>query len=217
MHPIQAQLVLIAADDVHLEALLEWPPAPKGLVVFAEGGVSTRHNPRHHHVAKALHTHGMATLLPDLMTLAEDLDYQTHFDIPLLTHRLLVATRWTMQNENTRSLRLGYFGANTGATAALHAAAGLGAEIHAVVSRGGRPDLAGHHDLAKVSAPTLLLVGALDEEGVALNEAACAHLPSTKRLSVIGGAGHLFDEAGALDTVAEQTTDWFTQHLLAPH
>lgn len=209
-----AQLVRIPADDAHLEGLLELPAEAPGIVLFAHGSGSSRHSPRNNYVARVLHEHGIGTLLLDLLTLSEDLDYHTRFDIALLTHRLLLATGWVRQHTPpSRHLTLGYFGASTGAAAALQAAAALGDEVQAVVSRGGRPDLAGHHDLARVQAPTLLLVGSRDEEVLELNQAAFDHLHCDKLLSVIPGATHLFEEAGTLEEVARQAADWFKRYL----
>ena len=213
MKPTYAQLVHIKVDDVHIEGMLELPPEPQGIVLFAHGSGSSRHSPRNNYVARVLHDKGIGTLLMDLLTVAEDLDYHTRFDIPLLTHRLLVATRWARLFEATRQLPIGYFGASTGAAAALQAAAALGKDIRAVVSRGGRPDLAGSHDLAKVKSPTLLLVGGRDEDVIELNREAYSRLPCTKELSIIHGATHLFEEAGTLEEVARQAAVWFGLYL----
>jgi len=208
------QLVRIPADDVHIEGMLELPADAQGLVLFAHGSGSSRHSPRNNFVAQVLHNKGIGTLLLDLLTLAEDLDYQTRFDITLLTHRLLVATYWVkLHTPPSRQLSIGYFGASTGAAAALQAAAALGEDIHAVVSRGGRPDLAGSHELAKVKAPTLLLVGSRDEEVLELNREAYAQLSCHKELSIVPGATHLFEETGALEKVADQAATWFSQYL----
>ncbi len=210
--PIQ-ELLRIPADDAHIEGMLELPADAKGLVLFAHGSGSSRHSPRNAHVARALHAQGSGTLLLDLLTLTEDLDYHTRFDIGLLTHRLLVASAYVMQHTPaSRHLPIAYFGASTGAAAALQAAAALGDEVQAVVSRGGRPDLAGAHELAKVRAPTLLLVGGADTEVLELNRAAYAKLHCEKELSVIPDATHLFEEPGALDEVARQAADWFGRH-----
>lgn len=206
-------LLRIPADDVHIEGLLELPADARGLVLFAHGSGSSRHSPRNNHVARLLHAQGSGTLLLDLLTLGEDLDYHTRFDIPLLTHRLLVASAYVMQHTPaSRHLPIAYFGASTGAATALQAAAALGEEVQAVVSRGGRPDLAGAHELAKVRAPTLLLVGGADPEVLTLNRAAHARLQCKKELSVIPDASHLFEEPGALDEVARQAAQWFSQH-----
>lgn len=210
--PIE-RLVRIRADDVQIEGLLALPFQAQGVVLFAHGSGSSRHSPRNTAVARVLCDRDLGTLLLDLLTVEEDLDYQTRFDIPLLTQRLLLATRWVRSQPLTRSLPIGYFGASTGAAAALQAAAELGEEVAAVVSRGGRPDLAGNLALAKVKAPTLLLVGSLDKEVLELNRAAYARLPCSKELSIIPGATHLFEEAGTLDAVAEQATAWFSRHM----
>ncbi|KRH99362.1 hydrolase [Curvibacter sp. PAE-UM] len=207
------ELLRIPADDVHIEGLLELPTGAHGLVLFAHGSGSSRHSPRNTHVARVLHAQGSGTLLLDLLTLSEDLDYHTRFDISLLTHRLLLATGWVrLHTPASRHLPLGYFGASTGAAAALQAAAALGEDIQAVVSRGGRADLAGAHELAKVRAPTLLLVGGADSEVLQLNRVAYGKLQCEKELSVIPDATHLFEEPGALDEVARQAADWFGRH-----
>jgi putative phosphoribosyl transferase len=213
MNATHEELVLIPVDDVHMEAMLALPPGARGIVLFAHGSGSSRHSPRNNYVARVLHGQRIGTLLLDLLTLAEDLDYQTRFDIDLLTHRLLVATRWVKLQGATRNLPIGYFGASTGSAAALQAAAALGKDVQAVVSRGGRPDLAGHHDLAKVSAPTLLLVGGQDEEVLTLNHDAYARLSGTKELIVVPGATHLFEEPGTLEEVATQAAAWFSRYL----
>jgi len=207
------ELLSIPADDVHIEGMLELPADARGLVLFAHGSGSSRHSPRNSYVAKVLQARGTGTLLLDLLTLSEDLDYQTRFDIGLLTHRLLVATRFVrLHTPASRHLPVGYFGASTGAAAALQAAAALGDEVQAVVSRGGRPDLAGAHDLAKVQAPTLLLVGGADTEVLQLNREAYARLHCEKELAVIPGATHLFEEPGTLEEVARQAAGWFERH-----
>lgn len=213
MTSTSAQLIHLPVDDVHTEGLLTLPAHPVGLVLFAHGSDSSRHDPHNTPVILALHARQVGTFVLDLLSLAEGLDYQTRFDISLLTHRLLLCTGWARLHAPTQSLRLGYFGSHTGAAAALQAAAALGDEVGAVVSRGGRADLAGPHDLAKVTTPTLLLVGERDVDGLELNHAACALLTCTKALSIIPGASHLFEEPGALDHVAQQTAQWFSQHL----
>lgn len=207
------ELLRIPVDDVHIEGLLDLPADARGLVLFAHGSDSSRHSPRNSHVARALHTQGSGTLLLDLLTLGEELDYRTRFDIPLLTHRLLVATRFVrLHTPASRHLPIAFFGASTGAAAALQAAAALGEDVQAVVSRGGRADLAGPHALAKVRAPTLLLVGGADGEILQLNREACAKLSCEKKLSVIPDATHLFEEPGALEDVARQAAGWFARH-----
>lgn len=210
---MSSELLRIPADDTHIEGLLELPAQARGLVLFAHGSGSSRHSPRNAHVARVLHAQGTGTLLLDLLTLVEDLDYHTRFDISLLTHRLLIATAYVMLHTPAgRHLPIAYFGASTGAAAALQAAAALGDQVQAVVSRGGRPDLAGTHELAKVTAPTLLLVGGADTEVLALNREAYARLRCEKELVVVPGASHLFEEAGALDEVARQAAAWFSRH-----
>lgn len=206
-------LLEIPADDVHIEGMLELPADARGLVIFAHGRGSTRHSPRNNHVARVLQSHGSGALLLDLLTLAEDLDYQTQFDITLLTHRLLVATAWVLQHTpGTRHLPLAYFGAGTNAAAVLQAAAAMGPDIQAVVARGGRPDLAGSHELAKVKSPTLLLVGADDSEVMDFNRQAYASLHCEKEFTLIPGAGHLFEEPGTMDALSLQAADWFKRH-----
>jgi putative phosphoribosyl transferase len=207
------RVVSIPVDDVHIEGMLQLPPKAQGLVLFAHGSGSSRHSPRNNFVARELHAQHLGTLLLDLLTVSEDLDYQTRFDIPLLTHRLIAATRWALLDPATKRLPLGYFGASTGAAAALQAAAAIGPQIRAVVSRGGRPDLAGHHDLAHVQAPTLLLVGGHDMDVLGLNRDAFARLHCEKELSVVPGATHLFEEPGTLEEVSRQAAAWFRHHL----
>ncbi len=207
------KLVHIPVDNVHIEGMLELPQNAQGIVLFAHGSGSSRHSPRNNYVARVLRNGGMGTLLMDLLTPEEDMDYQTRFDIPLLTNRLLAATRWLKNDKQTQSLPVGYFGASTGAAAALQAAALLGNEINAVVSRGGRPDMAGVEDLNRVACPTLLLVGGLDDIVIELNQAAYSHMHCIKQLTIIPGATHLFEEPGTLEEVASLACEWFKQHL----
>jgi putative phosphoribosyl transferase len=214
MHSHVEQLVRIPVDELHIEGMLELPPNAQGIVLFAHGSGSSRLSPRNNYVARMLRDRGIGTLLLDLLTISEDMDYQTRFDIPLLTHRLRVATRWVKQYQPTRHLPIGYFGASTGAAAALQAAAALGEGVSAVVSRGGRPDLAGSDELARVKSPTLLLVGGFDNEVIELNREAYTWLTCTKELSIIPGATHLFEETGTLEEVARQASAWFNQHLM---
>lgn len=213
LQPVLEQLVHIPVDGTHIEGMLVLPTHAQGIVLFAHGSGSSRHSPRNNFVARELHAQHLGTLLLDLLTVAEDLDYQTRFDIPLLTHRLLVATRWVLQHAPTQRLPIGYFGASTGAAATLQAAAAVPDLIKAVVSRGGRPDLAGAHDLARVAAPTLLLVGGHDPEVLELNHEALQRLPCTKDLVVVPGATHLFEEPGTLEEVARLAASWFSHHL----
>jgi len=208
------QLVLIPADWVTLEGALAVPAETQGVVVFAHGSGSSRHSPRNTFVAQVLQTAGLGTLLLDLLTREEDATYETRFDIDLLTRRLVAATRWLREQPRTRSLGLGYFGASTGAAAALQAAAALGSVIGAVVSRGGRPDLA-RSALDRVQAPTLLIVGGEDHVVIDLNQQAYARLQGEKQLVIIPGAGHLFEEPGTLQEVARLASQWFVRYLRA--
>lgn len=207
------QLVHIPADHVSLEGMLELPENPQGVVLFAHGSGSSRLSPRNNYVAGVLRASGVGTLLIDLLTSQEDLDYETRFDIPLLTRRLLAATRWLQSDSRTRGLPIGYFGASTGAAAALQAAAAQGENIAAVVSRGGRPDLAGEDALGRVRCPTLLIVGGSDDVVIELNQQADALLQCPKELVIIPGATHLFEEPGTLEEVARLAAQWFRRHL----
>ena len=216
MHAATEQLVRIPVDAGLIEGALECPPDSQGLVLFAHGSGSSRHSPRNNHVARVLRERGLATLLVDLLTPEEDRVYATRFDIPLLTQRLLDVTDWSRRQPATALLPMGYFGASTGAAAALSAAASQGAGIRAVVSRGGRPDLAPARDLARVQCPTLLLVGACDEEVLALNRCAAAHMPGPTHLTIVPGATHLFEEPGTLEAVARTAAEWLTHHPLVP-
>jgi putative phosphoribosyl transferase len=205
--------VTIPADGAELHGDLRLPPAPSGLVIFAHGSGSSRLSPRNIQVAAALTAAGLATLLFDLLTDAEEADRRNVFDIPLLAGRLVAATGWARRETELSGLPVGYFGASTGAAAALCAAADLGDDIRAVVSRGGRPDLAAPR-LAAVTAPTLLIVGGDDQVVVQLNEQAIAALHCPKQLVVVAGATHLFEEPGALEEVAKLAGRWFTGHLV---
>jgi dienelactone hydrolase len=196
-----------------MEGMLEVPLDALGIILFAHGSGSSRLSPRNNYVAGVLREAGLATLLLDLLTPREDQVYQTRFDITLLTQRLHTAANWLRQSGDTSSLPLGLFGASTGAAAALQVAAIIGPAVGAVVSRGGRPDLAGRSALAKVTAPTLLVVGGLDDVVIDLNKAAYAELQCEKQLLIIPGATHLFEEAGTLEKVAELARDWFLRHL----
>lgn len=208
--------VRIPIDGARLEGRLTIPPNPRGLVIFAHGSGSSRHSPRNQYVASVLHEAGLATLLFDLLTEAEDaIDARTahlRFDIPLLASRLVAATDWARQDRDTRSLDLGYLGASTGAAAALVAAAERPDVVHAVVSRGGRPDLA-EASLGDVQAPTLLLVGGLDGEVLTLNRETLYFLGCEKLLEVVPEATHLFEEPGTLDQAAASAAKWLTNHL----
>lgn len=206
-------LVHIPAGPVAIEGMLEIPGHAVGLVLFAHGSGSSRHSPRNNFVAGALRAAGVGTLLMDLLTPEEDTDYSRRFDIGLLTRRLLDAARWAGEQDATKRLPLGFFGASTGAAAALEAAAALGDRTRAVVSRGGRPDLASAQALAAVSAPTLLLVGGYDDGVIDLNQQAYDQLHCKKEMVIVPGATHLFEEPGTLETVAAHAAGWFAEYL----
>ncbi len=216
IRPCLVRDVRIDVDNVSLAGTLTIPENARSIVLFVHGSGSSRHSPRNRFVAEVLQAKGMATLLFDLLTAGEeDIDRRTgslRFDIDLLTRRLIGATAWTNRNPLTQGLRIGYFGASTGAAAALAAAART-QSVAAVVSRGGRPDLAGD-SLGRVLAPTLLLVGGRDETVLELNRLALAQLHSRqKQLVVIPGATHLFEEPGTLEEVARTAAEWFARHL----
>ncbi len=210
--------VRVAAGPVMLEGDLAVPPGARGIVLFAHGSGSSRFSPRNRAVAAALREAGLATLLIDLLTSQEEaLDAYTaqyRFDIRLLADRLGHATVWLGQEPTTRGLPLGYFGASTGAAAALIAAAEHPDVVRAVVSRGGRPDLAGPY-LSRVQAPTLLIVGGNDVPVIELNRQAAAQLRAEHQLVIVPGATHLFEEPGALEEVARLARDWFLRYLPA--
>jgi putative phosphoribosyl transferase len=201
-----------AAPGLELAGDLRLPESAAGLVIFAHGSGSSRMSPRNRQVAESLNQAGFATLLFDLLTTEEELDRAKVFDIDLLGERLLVVTRWAQGDPDLGDLPIGYFGASTGAAAALSAAARLGSEIRAVVSRGGRPDLAAE-SLEKVASPTLLIVGGADWQVLELNEQAARLLRCEHEVAVVPGATHLFEEPGALERVAELAADWFSRHL----
>ena len=206
--------IQIATDSVLLEGTLALPEHVKDLVVFAHGSGSSRFSPRNTFVARILQQANIGTLLMDLLTREEDTLYATRFDIDLLTNRLLLATHWLQEQPEMKHLVTGYFGASTGAAAALKAAAISGSSIGAVVSRGGRPDLA-EEVLGEVRSPTLLIVGGNDEIVLQLNRAAFAKLTCKKDFTVVPGATHLFEEPGALEEVARLATAWFQRYLLS--
>ena len=195
-----------------LEAILGIPAAAKGVVIFAHGSGSGRLSPRNNYVAAKLRGAGLATLLLDLLTPEEERDRRNVFDMSLLAARLRSAREWAASDPSTSALRPCYFGASTGAGAALLAAAG-DESVAAIVSRGGRPDLAGGRALAEVTAPTLLIVGGLDRVVIDLNQAACDAMRCERRLVIVPGATHLFEEPGTLDRVVEHARDWFLAHL----
>jgi len=206
------QLVHIFAEGVTLEGLLVIPVMAQGMVLFAHGSGSSRHSPRNTYVAQILQRGGFGTLLLSLETPAEAGAYGPRFDIELWAMRLIAATRWLQAQPLAQDLTLGYFGAGTGAAVALTAAATLGPVIRAIVSRGGRPDLAGVA-ITRVQTPTLLLVGSLDAVVLAFNQRAYARLPADKQLVIIPAATHLFEEPGALEEVAWRALQWFARYL----
>ncbi|MFH5832674.1 dienelactone hydrolase family protein [Halalkalibaculum sp. DA384] len=203
----------IPADDVMLKGDIVVPDNSKGLVIFSHGSGSSRLSPRNRFVAYTLETQGFATLLFDLLTEKEDLNYQTRFDIDLLTQRLVKATEWLKSQQDYKQLNAGYFGASTGAASALRAAAVLGPEVvKAVVSRGGRPDLA-ERVLESVKSPILLLAGELDTPVIKLNQQAFKKMRCIKKLTIIPGASHLFEEPGTLEEVTRHANEWFLKYL----
>lgn len=203
--------VTILAGEMKLPGELVLPRNATSLVIFAHGSGSSRMSPRNRQVAKNLQEQGMGTLLFDLLSLEEDV-FPARFDIELLSERLVNATLWVIRNPNLRHLRIGYFGASTGAAAALFAAASMGSTVRAVVSRGGRPDLA-QPVLRRVTAATLLIVGSLDYDVLELNREAYTHLNQPKQLLIVPGATHLFEEPGKLEEVARYASEWFRKYL----
>ena len=208
--------IFIPSGRVRLEGELNIPAKAAGIMLFAHGSGSSRHSPRNKYVARTLHDSSIGTLLFDLLTEEEEDEekYTRHlrFDIAMLAKRLVDATRWTRTQEEARTLPLGYFGSSTGAAAALVAAAELGEQVAVVVSRGGRPDLAGS-SLDKVKAPTLLIVGGRDEQVINLNWGAYGQLRCEKKLELVNRATHLFEEPGALEEVARLAAEWFKKHF----
>lgn len=208
------QLINIVADGVGIEGMLELPQKTSGMILFAHGSGSSRLSPRNNYVASVLRDAGLGTLLLDLLTAGEDQTYETRFDISLLTQRLEAALLWLRQPDGELAgLPVGLFGASTGAAAALRVAARQPQAVQAVVSRGGRPDMAGADVLARVKAPTLLLVGGLDDVVIELNKAAYERMQGERQLRIVPDATHLFEEPGALESVAQMAADWFLFHL----
>lgn len=205
-------LVKIRSDSVTLEGALVIPRGSDSLVIFAHGSGSSRLSPRNNYVAKVLREAGFATLLFDLLTEEEDMTYENRFNIDLLAERLIGATRWIKNYPQGRGMIVGYFGASTGAAAALQAAAKIGKGIGAIVSRGGRPDLADPY-LSKVLAPTMLIVGERDHFVIKLNEDAFQKISAEKEFAIVHRASHLFEEPGTLEEVARLATGWFVKHL----
>lgn len=206
------EAVYVDADGLRLEGSLAIPEGAAGLVLFAHGSGSSRLSPRNNYVAGVLRGAGLATLLFDLLTGEEDRDYERRFDIGLLARRLAAAASWVAGRDRTRGLKIGFFGASTGAAAALEASCEAPEEVSAIVSRGGRPDLAWAH-LARVTAPTLLIVGGRDIEVIEMNRSAYEELRCEKEMAIVPGATHLFEEAGTLEEVAALAARWFKKYL----
>lgn len=204
--------VKIKIDSIIIEGELVIPKDAQGLVIFAHGSGSSRFSPRNNYVAKVLQKANLGTLLVDLLTKEEDAKYETRFDIDLLAKRLMAITQWLRENNDTKKLKLGYFGASTGAAAAIKAAAKETYNVSAVVSRGGRVDLA-DLQLPQLQAPTLLIVGENDDFVIEVNELAFKKINCSKQFSIIKNATHLFEEPGALEEVARQTAEWFSKYL----
>lgn len=205
--------VEIAINHINLPGSLFLPLKAKQLVIFAHGSGSSRFSPRNLLVAEYLYGQGIASLLFDLLTEEEDLIYENRFDIELIAKRLVEATKWLLKQSETKNFKFGYFGASTGAAAALEAAVKLSDKIEAVVSRGGRPDLAMPY-LSKVKAPTLLIVGGWDEAVIELNKEAYSALTGIKKMVVIPEATHLFEEEGKLEEVAKEAAIWFKKYCV---
>lgn len=206
--------VRIPSGKVHMEGMLQWPERPaSGIVVFAHGSGSSRLSPRNTFVAAELRRAGLATLLMDLLTPDEDREYARRFNIDILTIRLMDALAYLESDASAASLPVGAFGASTGAAAALRLAAARPEKVGAVVSRGGRPDLAGSAAIAQVRAPTLFIVGGEDSQVIELNELAFRELKGVKEMKIVPGATHLFEEPGTLEQVATHAAAWFSQYL----
>jgi putative phosphoribosyl transferase len=216
--PASPQEIALQLEDALLGGSLALPDGARGIVLFAHGSGSSRHSPRNRHVAAILQLAGLGTLLMDLLTSDEDATdqytRQHRFDIGLLSGRLVAAVDWLAANNATQALPVGLFGASTGAAAALRAAAARPERVFAVVSRGGRPDLA-DDALPLVTAPTLLIVGSLDTQVIGLNQEAMRQMHAPCELALVPGATHLFEEPGTLDQVANLARDWFLRHLIA--
>jgi len=207
------QTVQIPVGDLKLEGMLEVPEGSNALVVFVHGSGSSRFSKRNNAVAEVLRGASMGTLLFDLLTEEEDEVYETRFNIPLLTERIKAVTEWLRAQDETKDLNLGYFGSSTGAAAAINAAADIGTDIKAVVSRGGRPDIAEQEAIDTLKSPILFIVGGDDAQVIPLNQQVYDQVWSEKEISIIPGATHLFEEPGKLEEVSRLATDWFSGHL----
>ena len=210
---LSTKAIEIPVTGAHLQGDLILPAIAQGLVIFSHGSGSSRKSPRNRYVAEQLQERGLATLLLDLLTEREDEVYETRFDIDFLSRRLLEVVEWAMKNSATKGLNIGLFGASTGAASALRVAGELGETVKAIVSRGGRPDLAGDRLLSKVTAPTLLIVGGLDFGVIELNQAAFEQMICIKKMKIVRGATHLFEEPGKLEEVALLAAMWFEEYL----
>ena len=210
-HYYHKEILIPVLKNIELEGELTIPEEAKAIVIFSHGSGSSRKSERNQMVARRLQQQNIGTLLFDLLTEQEDRDYYNRFNIDLLTERLIEVTEWLCAQKEFSAYKIGYFGASTGAASALNAAAVL-PQVSAVVSRGGRPDLA-MDQLPKVTVPVLLIVGSLDYDVILLNDKAYAELSCEKRLKIIDGASHLFEEEGTLDEVADEAIDWFQKYL----
>jgi len=206
------KLISIAEAQVTLEGMLNIPQNAHGMVLFAHGSGSSRFSPRNNFVAEVLRKAGLGTLLLDLLSQEEDKNYETRFDITLLSKRLITVAHWLKKQPETKHLPIGLFGSSTGAAAALEVAAVMGEEIHAVVSRGGRPDMA-MEVLGSVVSPTLLIVGGNDFGVIELNQEAYEELTCIKKIVIVPNATHLFEEPGCLEAVARIASEWFMKYL----
>ena len=210
---INKQVVRIAVKNIELEAELSIPEKATGLVIFAHGSGSSRHSKRNKFVAEKLNEQSSATLLVDLLTAEEDINYETRFDIGLLTDRLVAITEWAKSDKRTKKLQIGYFGASTGAAAAILAAAKVSDSIRAIVSRGGRVDLA-YEKIELLKVPILLIVGQYDSGVLEANKVVLAKLTCKKDIAIVPNATHLFEEPGAIEKVAELAAGWFAENLV---
>lgn len=212
---MKQELINIPVEEhlISLEGMLSIPKDSKAIVIFAHGSGSSRLSPRNNFVAKELQKRGLATLLFDLLTREEDMVYENRFDIPMLSERLESVSQWVSLYTSTKNLKQGYFGASTGAAAALIASANQGKDIRAVVSRGGRPDMALDY-LKRVKSPTLLIVGGLDKAVIEMNEVAYENMHNIRRMEIVPGATHLFIERGTLEKVANLAGNWFINYLI---
>jgi putative phosphoribosyl transferase len=206
------EVISIPLSGLKLDAELVIPKNAVGIVVFSHGSGSSRLSPRNKFVASVMHQHHLATLLVDLLTIEEDKLYENRFDIDLISGRLIQITNWLNDDERTKKLHIGYFGASTGAASALRAASFIGKGVKCIVSRGGRPDLA-IECLEKIKIPILFIVGELDKEVLDLNKTAMLHLHATKAMEIIPEATHLFEEKGTLEQVAELAAMWYDKYL----